>query len=491
MPAMCASDGCNKTGTMACPTCEKFSVTTLFCDQQCFTASWAAHKGTHKALKTAAQTPKNQPKPRGQSVPPSRKAMALYEKAMEALNQADTKVGAELEAEKLLSRAIKTLTGAESAGQKRKRGNGEMDELLTQMHFILGRIVEAKDPPAALQSYSAAHTASPDSAEVNLHLARLRWKCASEQQHMVTVEARLRDAVRLSQMQGDHETEQDAQELLARLFCQQEKPNEAQQILATLGYTHSFASSLSSVSSVPRALASKATMSGSKLAAAQQAAGSVNAFDDVLPAAMLASMKTALGSSAPYWPENAYNSPRTGFFSFQHKLPAFPPTSAASCGLDRMLQHVWVVAAQAVPAVKKARYVEWWAHTRPHYTGHQIHFDSVPGATIGKPRHPIISTITFLTADCGGPTLITDQTIENKRSTKGWLASPRANRLVTFDGSLLHCVLPGVTDCAPIPTNSICCRRRACSIRCTTDNLHGSILGRGPWPNYFPLRRRE
>jgi hypothetical protein len=186
------------------------------------------------------------------------------------------------------------------------------------------------------------------------------------------------------------------------------------------------------------------TFQGSKLAAFQEAKKAVNAFDDVLPADMLQLMRGALAADASFWAENNYNSPRVGFFSFQHPLPAFPPKAGdVKNGLDAMLQHIWQVAATAVPKVKRAKYVEWWAHTRQHCYGHQIHFDSVPGDKEGKPRHPIISTITFLTADCGGPTLITDQQIHNQRSTKGWLATPKTNRLVTFDGSLLHCVLPG------------------------------------------------
>lgn len=49
--AACASDGCDKPGTMACPTCQKLGSETLFCNQQCFTRSWTSHKRTHKSLK--------------------------------------------------------------------------------------------------------------------------------------------------------------------------------------------------------------------------------------------------------------------------------------------------------------------------------------------------------------------------------------------------------------------------------------------------------
>ena len=94
-----------------------------------------------------------------------------------------------------------------------------------------------------------------------------------------------------------------------------------------------------------------------------------------------------------------------------------------------------------MPRVKKAKFVEWWAHSRQHCYGHQIHYDSIPGEKKGIPKHPIISTITFLTAECGGPTLITDQTIEKKKTTKGWVVYPEKNRLICFNGNALHLVL--------------------------------------------------
>ena len=82
-------------------------------------------------------------------------------------------------------------------------------------------------------------------------------------------------------------------------------------------------------------------------------------------------------------------------------------------------------------------------HCRQHCYGHQIHYDSIPGVEQGKPKHPIISTITFLSAECGGPTLITNQTIDNSETSKAWVAHPKTNRLICFNGSALHLVLPG------------------------------------------------
>ena len=49
---------------------------------------------------------------------------------------------------------------------------------------------------------------------------------------------------------------------------------------------------------------------------------------------------------------------------------------------------------------------------RPHSNGHKLHYDYVVDQTDGSVRHPLASTVTFVTADCGGPTLVTDQRMD-------------------------------------------------------------------------------
>ena len=59
-------------------------------------------------------------------------------------------------------------------------------------------------------------------------------------------------------------------------------------------------------------------------------------------------------------------------------------------------------------------------------------------------RHPIVSTALYLTGGLGGPTLVTNQlTGSSKLATAGWMALPERNRLLMFDGGLLHGVVPG------------------------------------------------
>lgn len=48
----CSSEGCEKTGTMVCPTCKKLGINdSFFCSQECFKEFWPRHKGFHKLYK--------------------------------------------------------------------------------------------------------------------------------------------------------------------------------------------------------------------------------------------------------------------------------------------------------------------------------------------------------------------------------------------------------------------------------------------------------
>ncbi|EGD72729.1 methionine aminopeptidase 1 [Salpingoeca rosetta] len=53
---VCAGEGCEKEGTMRCPTCIKLHIEegSYFCDQVCFKANWAKHKALHKKAKLEA-----------------------------------------------------------------------------------------------------------------------------------------------------------------------------------------------------------------------------------------------------------------------------------------------------------------------------------------------------------------------------------------------------------------------------------------------------
>ena len=95
--------------------------------------------------------------------------------------------------------------------------------------------------------------------------------------------------------------------------------------------------------------------------------------------------------------------------------------------------------------VQSCTHVELWAHNRPPATGHQLHFDSDNEGQGKVVRHPICSTILYLSDfNLGGPSLITNQRrISRSLADKGWLCTPRWKRLTAFDGRVLHGVIPG------------------------------------------------
>ena len=90
-----------------------------------------------------------------------------------------------------------------------------------------------------------------------------------------------------------------------------------------------------------------------------------------------------------------------------------------------------------------------------HFNMITQHFDSDDEGR-GGIRNPIISTILYITAEDdntqnvngrtipGGPSLVTNQKLADIRlATKGYMAHPKPQRLVTFDGRYLHGVVPG------------------------------------------------
>ena len=73
-----------------------------------------------------------------------------------------------------------------------------------------------------------------------------------------------------------------------------------------------------------------------------------------------------------------------------------------------------------------------------------MHFDTDNEGHGGVLKHPIVSTALYLTGDAGGPTLVTTQRAGDEQlASAGYLCTPNTNRILMFDGTLLHAVLPG------------------------------------------------
>lgn len=311
--------------------------------------------------------------------------------------------------------------------------------LLAQVFVLHGRIVEWKDPGAALNLYQAAvSVSSGDSAEALLHLGRLSWKLASTQEELDRCEGWLKQARHRAAggVEDDEDTYEEAGKLLGRLLCQSPgRRREACNYLSSLGFSFSLSADLTSAEDPATA---------GRVASLEECRGMVSVEDDAFDAHLLAHLQDLFSPESEFWKDHDYGSPGRGFFSYQNVLPLEEelqqPTPSST--FEEILRHIRNRAAAHFPQVRGAKYAEWWAHNRPHSNGHSLHFDYVLGKD-GESRHPLVSCISFLDASCGGPTLVLDQTMSNEICQSGRLLVPKANRLACFNGNLLHCVLPG------------------------------------------------
>lgn len=195
----------------------------------------------------------------------------------------------------------------------------------------------------------------------------------------------------------------------------------------------------------------------------------VRAFDGAMPERMLWHLRRAFGATSPFWSQHGYHREGCGFFSYVHSLRvdaqgAFVGGGGVRGGaggvgfestMDAVVRRVWRVAAAAFPAAKEATRAEWWAHCRPHSSGHQMHFDSDDEGSGGFVKHPICSAVVYVTGGVGGPTLVTNQTDRSKQlATRGWLVGPKEGRVAVFDGDMLHGVIPGRGACPPLPPSA-------------------------------------
>jgi len=213
-------------------------------------------------------------------------------------------------------------------------------------------------------------------------------------------------------------------------------------------------------------------------------------FDDVFPPSMLNVMRKQFADVAsPFWTQHDYFNPekKRQFFSYVHDVTVDggeDTRSRFSNTMDVVIEYAKRVAGRAFPRVlTEATRAEWWCHNRAHCEGHQMHFDSDDEGINGL-RHPICSVVVFISANgetttgtakgeenekdddeknaskrrkktdsrrerfVGGPTLVTTQRDGDQKNTnfneiRGYLAYPKTNRCVVFDGELLHGVVPG------------------------------------------------
>ncbi|CAL5228450.1 g11587 [Coccomyxa viridis] len=162
-----------------------------------------------------------------------------------------------------------------------------------------------------------------------------------------------------------------------------------------------------------------------------------------LPEGLFRQLREVFSPEAPFWQQTGYNDPDHPFFSFLYELgdPAHTAVEAAihcckeclsRCGHD----------------MSRVEVAEWWAHKRAATDAHQLHFDLDEtrigsGSAKYKLRHPAYSTVLYL-SDCGGPTVVLNQTASSAPAQDAWLCWPRENQLLCFPGNFLHGVIPGM-----------------------------------------------
>eukprot|EP01038_Epipyxis_sp_PR26KG_P010057 gene10057-13517_t len=174
----------------------------------------------------------------------------------------------------------------------------------------------------------------------------------------------------------------------------------------------------------------------------------LSVLDDVLTETVLDHLSNVFRFSSPFWKEHKYDlkvkncSESVGYFSYLYPMKERSPC----CSIEQIIDCLFDVACERFPSCCKANYAEWWVHSRPHYNGHQLHFDSDETRILkgNKPAHPIVSLAVYISDGIGGPVLVTNQSLASTElAICGWMTHPKRNRMVVFDASYLHGVVPG------------------------------------------------
>jgi hypothetical protein len=253
---------------------------------------------------------------------------------------------------------------------------------------------------------------------------------------------------------------------LALLLSQNGKGKDADDYLQYLGFKYKLSTSVFSTNNKNNILRYKSHKKNDP----------VVAFDNVLPEEFLETLQAAFAPTSPFWIEHGY--PTDSFFSYNiplselnmnnnKKSKSNKESSPLSSNIVKDLAlYLKPLLLKTFPnkQIKDLKSVEFWVHQRDTESsqGHQLHFDldekklkekGLNESTVNS-IHPLLSSVLYLNGSAGNddieviddlfaPTLITDQTLlPNSIASEGWLCYPKPNRLLTFDGKLLHGVIP-------------------------------------------------
>ena len=229
-----------------------------------------------------------------------------------------------------------------------------------------------------------------------------------------------------------------AGERLALLLCQSGRCSKAKKGLSSLGFTCRLSEKVLDYQS--------SSETNGQLQ--QEKSVPCQIIDNFLPEPWLKRLgRVFMNPDANYWTYHNYSvEPPSPYFSYI--LPLGEELKSFGF-IGKLIERITncPLIAEKFPKIRNATAAEMWAHNRPHGSGHQMHFDSDDEGR-GGVRNPIISCILYISEDdCnipGGPSLVTNQKLSSVRlASRGWLAHPKARRLVVFDGRYLHGVVPG------------------------------------------------
>ena len=267
-------------------------------------------------------------------------------------------------------------------------------------------------------------------------------------------------------LEREHASAELALEALSLLLCQSERFDDAMPLLQGKGFQLRLSKEVlcyhpADISTVPSAEPQQQ----------QLRVLPVRVIDQALPVEMLHHLQHVFRPSSPFWKEHYYDtvsnaSRAVGYFSYVFPLRA--TMMSPRCSIEQIIVHLYTTVLQELfPEVTGATIAEWWVHSRPHCSGHQLHFDSDETAIEagGKAQHPICSLVIYLGGEndsdvkgsdvassssisqggavVGGPTLVTNQRLGGELASQGWLSYPKCNRLAVFDAQYLHGVIPG------------------------------------------------
>jgi len=258
-----------------------------------------------------------------------------------------------------------------------------------------------------------------------------------------------------------------AMEQLCMILCQTERSNEAKPMLEKLGYVCRLATC---VLNYP--LQDDTTTGSSSISNNSSNRTDIlcHAWDSFLSTCELQHLRDVFEDrNADYWLQHDYRvEPPSPYFSYvvpltrskvsdsNHKVSIDDRFGCLGDIILNLYQHLLPL----FPQLSSATMVEFWAHNRPHPTGHQFHFDSDNEGQGRLIKNPIMTAIFYLSGvgsssddvedsathfAAGGPSIVTNQTLHSRHmATKAVMSiATSPGRLVAFDGKLLHGVIPG------------------------------------------------